>query len=105
MWRKIIGLPKVNIKPEWTIEGQILKMVEEIGEVSQAVVKKGDLREAGKETIDVAQTAVTLLAMLEKQGVDIDQCLMEHITKLHYKGYVTDKRIPVVTGIERVDDR
>ena len=43
-----------------------------------------------KELLDVAQTAVSMMYVLEDQyQVDIGQCLGEHIQKLINKGYLS----------------
>ena len=97
---KTITLPRLNrLNP--TLESTALKIMEESGELAQAIGKfRGlngeDLRveEAevmklvAQELMDVAQTAVTMMFVLEEQyGIDIEKILEEHVAKLRQKGY------------------
>lgn len=99
--QKIIALPKLdNLTP--TMESTALKLMEEAGELAQAIGKlrglsgeeiKMDhnavLAAITRELLDVAQTAVSLMFVLEDQyGVDIQQALEEHINKLRAKKYL-----------------
>ncbi|GEA14327.1 MAG: hypothetical protein PWR22_1255 [Moorella sp. (in: firmicutes)] len=101
MQQKIIALPKLdNLTP--TMESTALKLMEEAGELAQAIGKlrglsgeeiKMDhnavLAAITRELLDVAQTAVSLMFVLEDQyGVDIQQALEEHINKLRAKKYL-----------------
>ncbi|MDN5325462.1 MAG: hypothetical protein PWP41_157 [Moorella sp. (in: firmicutes)] len=101
MQQKIIALPRLdNLTP--TMESTALKLMEEAGELAQAIGKLRGLsgeqvhvdaaavRAAiTRELLDVAQTAVSLMFVLEEQyGVDIQQALEEHIAKLRAKGYI-----------------
>ncbi|NLW06684.1 MAG: nucleotide pyrophosphohydrolase [Clostridia bacterium] len=101
MQQKTITLPRLdNLTP--TIESTTLKLMEEAGELAQAIGKLRGLsgeqvnldtvavREAiTRELLDVAQTAVSLMFVLEEQyGIDIQQALDEHIAKLKAKGYL-----------------
>lgn len=101
MQQKIIALPKLdNLAP--TMESTALKLMEEAGELAQAIGKfrglsgeqvQVDAAEVQaaitRELLDVAQTAVSLMFVLEEQyGVDIQQALEEHIAKLRAKGYL-----------------
>ncbi|AKX95246.1 MazG-like family protein [Neomoorella thermoacetica] len=101
MEQKIIALPRLdNLTP--TMESTALKLMEEAGELAQAIGKLRGLsgeqvhvdaaavRTAiTRELLDVAQTAVSLMFVLEEQyGVDIQQALEEHIAKLRAKGYI-----------------
>jgi NTP pyrophosphatase (non-canonical NTP hydrolase) len=76
--------------------------MEEAGELAQVIGKlrglsgeqvqldAGAVREAiTRELLDVAQTAVSLMFVLEEQyGIDIQQALDEHVAKLKAKGYL-----------------
>ncbi|MBE3571805.1 MAG: MazG-like family protein [Moorella humiferrea] len=103
MQQKIIALPKLdNLTP--TMESTALKLMEEAGELAQAIGKlrglsgeevmmdqKAVLAAITRELLDVAQTAVSLMFVLEDQyGVDIQQALAEHINKLRAKKYLKD---------------
>jgi len=100
---KLIALPKLNnLKP--TLESTALKLMEEAGELAQCIGKfrclngeniQRDQQENVQciacELLDVAQTAVTMMYVLEEQfNVDIQAALERHINKLQEKGYVTD---------------
>jgi len=99
--QKIIALPRLdNLAP--TMESTALKLMEEAGELAQAIGKfrglSGEQVQVDaaavqaaitRELLDVAQTAVSLMFVLEEQyGVDIQQALEEHIAKLRAKGYL-----------------
>lgn len=101
MRQKTITLPRLdNLTP--TIESTALKLMEEAGELAQAIGKLRGL--SGEqvqmdatfvraaityELLDVAQTAVSLMFVLEEQyGIDIQQALEEHVAKLKAKGYL-----------------
>lgn len=101
MQKKTVSLPKLNnLSP--TIESTALKLMEETGELAQAIGKmRGLSGEADKrsekevmtiitrELLDVAQTAVSMMFVLEEQyGVDLEQARDEHINKLLKKGYL-----------------
>lgn len=101
MQQKIIALPRLdNLTP--TMESTALKLMEEAGELAQAIGKlrglSGEevhidqhavLNAITRELLDVAQTAVSLMFVLEDQyGVDIHQALAEHIDKLKAKKYL-----------------
>lgn len=99
--KKIVALPKLNnLSP--TMESTALKLMEEAGELAQAIGKlrglNGEVRQFSesevldmitKELLDVAQTAVSMMFVLEENfAVDIDKALEEHIVKLIQKGYL-----------------
>jgi len=99
--KKIVALPRLNnLTP--TMESTALKLMEEAGELAQAIGKLrgmsgercvvGDgeaLDRITKELLDVAQTAVSMMFVLEEHyGVSIDKALDEHIAKLVRKGYL-----------------
>ena len=97
---KTVTLPRVN-KLNPSLESTALKIMEESGELAQAIGKfRGLNGEAlrveedkamqlvAQELMDVAQTAITMMFVLEEQyGIDIDKVLKDHITKLRIKGY------------------
>ncbi|MGI6225648.1 MAG: MazG-like family protein [Peptococcales bacterium] len=102
MEHKVIALPKLNnLAP--TMESTALKLMEEAGELAQAIGKFRNLSgETNKieekevmgmitrELLDVAQTAVSMMYVLEEYyNVDIGVMLEEHIQKLMDKGYLT----------------
>ena len=105
MWRKHIDLPCLDIDGhQWTMNGQVLKMLEELGEVSQALNKHKDLDRTAAETLDFIMTGVTMLNMLEFHGVDIDYHFEKLLDKLKDKKYlleICDKKIiPVIKDIK-----
>ena len=100
---KTISLPYLNsISP--TIESTALKLSEEQGELCRAIGKfrgrSGErdgikfpvdeaYKEITKELLDVAQTAITMILVLEKQHeINVERYIDEHIEKLIHKGYV-----------------
>lgn len=99
---RIVALPKLNLLTP-SIESNLIKMVEELGEVSECVenylsnseentgvVNENVLKELGKETLDVMQTCNTMLTSLEcNHGIDIKNAIPKHVTKLVNKKYVT----------------
>ncbi len=110
MQKKIVALPKLNnLTP--TMESTALKLMEEAGELAQAIGKlRGmsgercavDEREVlariTRELLDVAQTAVSMMFVLEERyGISIEKALDEHMDKLVRKGYL-------VPGVERLKD-
>lgn len=97
---KTVTLPRLNrLSP--SLEGTALKIMEESGELAQAIGKfrglSGEqlrleeeevMQMVARELVDVAQTAVTMMFVLEEQyGIDLEAILKEHITKLRLKGY------------------
>lgn len=101
MQKKIVTLPKLNnLTP--TMESTALKLMEEAGELAQAIGKlrgmSGERCAVGenealdcitRELLDVAQTAVSMMFVLEEHyGVNIERALDEHIKKLVDKGYL-----------------
>jgi len=98
---KTISLPKLNnLSP--TLESTALKLMEEAGELAQAIGKfRGMNGESlsytqaetidmmAKELLDVAQTAVSMMFVLEEEyDIDIDHEVQAHIEKLFKKGYL-----------------
>jgi len=98
---KDITLPRLNnLKP--TLESTALKLMEEAGELAQAIGKfrgmsgeQTDMDESQvvdlilRELLDVAQTAVSLLFVMEEEyGADVGAALEQHIQKLIEKKYL-----------------
>ena len=102
MKSKTISLPCLDaLKP--TLESTALKLMEEAGELAQAIGKyrgmsgepdpleeKRVVRLIVEELVDVAQTAVTMMYVLEKEyDVDMEQTLRRHLDKMVSKGYLS----------------
>ncbi|MCL5780991.1 nucleotide pyrophosphohydrolase [Desulforamulus profundi] len=102
MLTKTIALPKLNnLSP--TMESTALKLMEEAGELAQAIGKlrgmsgeqarceeKEVMELITKELLDVAQTAVSMMFVLEEHyGVNIEKAREQHIEKLMRKGYLS----------------
>lgn len=98
---KTLHLPRLNgLNPN--LESTALKLMEEAGELAQAIGKYRGLsgervdldeqtvvQEIAKELLDVAQTAITMMFVMEQDyGIDIDTVLKEHWEKLERKGYL-----------------
>ncbi len=100
---RTLSLPYLNaLNP--TLESTALKITEENGELCRAIgkfrgmsgekdgIKLSDsdaYREITVELLDVAQSAITMVLVLERQyGIDVDKYIKEHIEKLIKKGYV-----------------
>ena len=100
---KILSLPRLNMLNP-TLESTALKLMEEAGELAQCIGKyrglSGEMvqmaeetivEEIAKELLDVAQTAVTMMfVMEEKFGIDIEELVQKHLEKLLLKGYLSD---------------
>jgi NTP pyrophosphatase (non-canonical NTP hydrolase) len=101
MRTKDITLPRLNnLKP--TLESTALKLMEEAGELAQAIGKfrgmsgeRTNMSESQvvdlilRELLDVAQTAVSLLFVLEEEyDADVGAALERHIQKLIEKKYL-----------------
>jgi len=97
---KTVTLPRLNrLSP--SLESTALKIMEESGELAQAIGKlrglsgerqrieeEAAMQMVARELVDVAQTAVTMMFVLEEQyGIDLEGILKEHIIKLRQKGY------------------
>lgn len=97
---KTVTLPRLNrLSP--SLESTALKIMEESGELAQAIGKfrglSGErykvaeaeaMQMVAQELVDVAQTAVTMMFVLEEQyGIDLEKILEEHVNKLREKGY------------------
>ena len=103
MEHKVIALPKLN-QLEPSLESTALKLMEEAGELAQAIGKFRGLSGEhivgysedevmymiSQELLDVAQTAVSMMYVLEEQyQVDIGKAFDKHIQKLIDKGYLS----------------
>lgn len=92
---KEISLPKLNnLTP--SLESTALKLMEEAGELAQAIGKfrglngenvtlseKEIMEKVSEELLDVAQVAVSMMFVLEeKYNINIEEKLKEHIEKL-----------------------
>lgn len=101
MKTKTLSLPRLNqLNP--TLESTALKLMEEAGELAQAIGKFRGLsgekvqmdegmvvQEIAHELLDVAQTAVTMMFVMEEQfEIDIESLLQDHYQKLERKGYL-----------------
>lgn len=102
MKMKTLSLPRLDrLSP--TLESTALKLMEETGELAQAIGKfrgmngeettasEAEVRERiSSELLDVAQTAVTMMfVMEEKYGVNIDSVVEKHLQKLAERHYLT----------------
>jgi len=102
METKNLALPRLNqLNP--TLESTALKLMEEAGELAQCIGKYRGLsgevieldeetvvEEIAKELLDVAQTAVTMMFVMEERfGIDISELLNKHLEKLQRKGYLS----------------
>ena len=113
---KTLALPRPNnLQPN--LDSTALKLMEETGELAGAIsrfndaLKASGTRQAGlpglggdaaaeaarraaaravaDELLDVAQTAVTMMFVLEEDfGVNVEEALQEHVAKLIDKGYI-----------------
>lgn len=96
-----IRLPKLNgLTPN--LEGTLLKLTEELGELCReagkhrgmsgevtALPRDEVLANIAAELLDVAQTAVSMMYVLEEAyDVNIDAALQKHVEKLIRKGYL-----------------
>ena len=96
-----IRLPKLNgLTPN--LEGTLLKLAEELGELCREAGKHRGMSGEGAvlppnevlaniaaELLDVAQTAVSMMYVLEEcYDVNIDAALQKHVAKLIRKGYL-----------------
>lgn len=103
MESKTLSLPKLNqLNP--TMESTALKLMEEAGELAQCIGKfrglsgervdmdeKTVTREIARELLDVAQTAVTMMFVMEDNyGVNVEEMVQEHWQKMMQKGYLAE---------------
>jgi len=105
---KTISLPCLDaLRP--TLESTALKLMEEAGELAQAIGKyrgmsgERDYPEQTRviqlileELVDVAQTAVTMMYVLESEyDADIAAALGNHVEKMIRKGYMSPADQPL----------
>ena len=95
---KIIKLPRLGLLAP-TMDSTLLKIMEESGELARAVLKFEDrgtelapcfglLTSVAEELLDVAQTCVTMIFVLEDaHGIDPGEMIGIHLDKLKEKGY------------------
>ncbi len=99
---KTLTLPRLDrLSP--TLESTALKLMEETGELAQAIGKfrgmngeettatDAEVRERiASELLDVAQTAVTMMFVMEERyGVHIESVVEKHVKKLEERRYLT----------------
>ncbi len=103
-----IYLPKLEALTP-TLDSTLLKAMEEAGELARAVLKfmpweqlepealhaqpeaVSLLADVKEELLDVAQTCVTMIFVMEDSfGIDADSLIGEHLSKLFEKGYMYD---------------
>ena len=85
-----IDLPDIVIQDKWTIPGQIKKILEEAGEVAEAIGEDDPVNTI-REALDTMQTCATLINMvLAEWKVPLDRFLWEHEEKLAKKGYMRE---------------
>lgn len=102
MKTKTIALPKLNLLQP-SLESTALKLMEEAGELGAAIARykgyggiqplpknRSELAmDVGQELLDVAQTAITMMFVLEEQyGLDVESVVASHVQKLINKGYL-----------------
>ncbi len=101
MERKTISLPRLS-KLTPTLESTMLKITEEVGELAQVIGKYRGLsgekhvldepelvRSIVSELLDVAQTATSMMFVIEElYGIDMAREMEKHIEKLQKKGYL-----------------
>jgi len=98
---KVISLPRLNgLTP--TLESTALKLMEEAGELAQAIGKfrgqSGEkltmnemdvVNKMAEELLDVAQVAVSMMFVLEQNyDINLQEKIDQHIKKLKAKGYI-----------------
>lgn len=97
MEQKMISLPKLNqLQP--TLESTALKLMEEAGELAQAIGKyrglSGEKSSYGENEVVMMIAkelleAVSMMYVLEEDyQVDLNQALSEHVQKLVDRGYL-----------------
>ena len=99
---KDLKFPKLSGLDNVSLVSTMLKLSEEAGELAQ-VIGKGQAmsgertsleqeefnKKLASELLDVAQTTVTMMFVLEKEyGMDIQSMMDEHYKKLIKKGYI-----------------
>lgn len=102
---RIILLPELNLLSP-SIESNLIKMTEELGEVSEhvekyimsfSIINKYELNMLAKETLDVMQTCNTMLTSLEESyDIKVKSVLPTHVDKLVNKNYVSKEILEVI---------
>lgn len=101
MTLKTLALPRLDgLRP--TLESTALKLMEEAGELGAAIGKyrglsgerampqEDALRHVALELLDVAQTAITMMFVLEDTyGIDVDDAMRAHLEKLRARAYLS----------------
>lgn len=104
MTLKTLALPRLDgLRP--TLESTALKLMEEAGELGAAIGKyrglSGErampddeaLRRVALELLDVAQTAITMMFVLEDTyAIDVEDAMRAHLEKLRARGYLSGAR-------------
>ncbi|HWQ74492.1 MAG TPA: MazG nucleotide pyrophosphohydrolase domain-containing protein [Syntrophomonas sp.] len=86
----IIILPDITVQPNWTVPSQIKKILEEAGEVAEAVALADPVNTV-REALDTMQTCATLINMVTAEyHMDVRQFVREHEDKLRRKGYLPE---------------
>lgn len=87
-----IDFPEVDWQGhKWTKEGQIYKIIEELGEVAEALVNK-DHDNVIRESLDLIQTGLTLISMVRSESnIKLPHLIKEHCEKLKAKGYLKEE--------------
>jgi NTP pyrophosphatase (non-canonical NTP hydrolase) len=102
---KTLALPRLDgLRP--TLESTALKLMEEAGELGAAIGKyrglSGErampadeaLARVALELLDVAQTAITMMFVLEETyGIDVDGAVRAHLDKLRRRGYLSGEAV------------
>jgi len=86
-----INLPEVDWQSHnWTIPGQIKKILEEAGEVAEAVALEDPVNTV-REALDTMQTCATLISMVAAEyKIMLPRLIIEHQEKLERKGYLRE---------------
>lgn len=97
---KVIKLPRLALLTP-TMESTLLKIMEESGELARAVLsfletptdtKTTPLLQVAEELLDVAQTCVTMIFVIEDAyQIDLGELIGKHLHKLSQKGYHFDQ--------------
>ena len=79
-----------------TIISSVIKLSEEIGELSREITRKPQSREGIlSELLDVAQVCATMMFLAE--GEDVREAVKAHVWKLYGKGYL--RKVPTDVGV------
>jgi NTP pyrophosphatase (non-canonical NTP hydrolase) len=97
---KVIKLPRLSLLSP-TMDSTLLKIMEEAGELARAVLvfiedktNSENLMAVSQELLDVAQTCVTMIFVLEDTyNIDPGKMIDIHLAKLVKKGYLFDTNV------------